>query len=52
MFRTSVAVADYNEELKTKEELLFAILHLAQKLKVDFAFPTTTLHIEQMTNKD
>lgn len=38
----------WTDELRGKHEVLYAIIKLADKLGVRFAFPTQTLHIEEM----
>jgi MscS family membrane protein len=38
----------WTDELKGKHEVLYAIIKLADNLGVRFAFPTQTLHIEEM----
>jgi hypothetical protein len=38
-------VTDARSELKEREEILLRIMETAQKLRVEFAFPTRTLHI-------
>lgn len=38
----------WTDELTGKHEVLYAIIKLADKLGVRFAFPTQTLHIEEM----
>ncbi len=38
----------WTEELKGRHEILFAIIKLAENLGVRFAFPTQTLHIEEI----
>ncbi len=48
MYFTSLAWAD---ELRSKHRLHLAILRLAQDLGVDFAFPSTTVSIEQFPEK-
>jgi len=40
--------ADWNEELRTRHVLNLDIMRLAEALKVDFAFPTQTVHIAEM----
>lgn len=42
---------DWAEELKYKEELIFAILRLAEALGVQIAFPSTSVYIETMPEK-
>jgi MscS family membrane protein len=39
-------VGDYTTELKEREEILLQIMDLANELRVEFAFPTQTLHVE------
>jgi len=39
-------VPDWSAELVEKQNILLEILRLAKELNVDFAFPTSTLHIE------
>ncbi len=45
--RTHLDVPDYATELKVKEELLFGIIRLAETLGVRFAFPSSTLYVEE-----
>ena len=40
-------VSDWTEELTARHRLLLDIKRLAEALKIDFAFPTQTLHIEK-----
>ncbi|MEO0340458.1 MAG: mechanosensitive ion channel family protein [Bacteroidota bacterium] len=40
-------VPDWNAELKAKEEILLATLRLAEQLGVEFAYPTTSVHVEK-----
>jgi len=46
-FRTHFTASTFAEEMKTKEELAFSILRLAQEVGVGFAFPTRTVVIEK-----
>ena len=46
LFYCFVTVPTWAEELKDKHELFLSVLRLAQDLKVEFAFPTQTLHVE------
>ncbi|WMJ73044.1 mechanosensitive ion channel family protein [Cytophagaceae bacterium ABcell3] len=48
---TFLAVPDYMSELRVRQELMVAIITLADKLGVRFAFPTQTLHIEEFPGK-
>jgi MscS family membrane protein len=47
MFRVPLYVPGYADELRVKEELLFSIIELAEQLGVRFAFPSTTLYMEE-----
>ena len=42
-------VRDIAAELKEREDILFQIMEIAQKLGVEFAFPTRTLHVAAAT---
>lgn len=52
MFRIPLEVTDYASELQVKEELLFSIIELANELGVRFAFPSTTLYMEEFPGRD
>jgi MscS family membrane protein len=41
-------VPDWGVELKDKEQIYLSILHLAEDLGVEFAFPTETLHVDSL----
>ena len=41
-------VANYAAEMSEREDILLKIMHLAQEIGVEFAFPTRTLHLETM----
>ncbi len=45
-------VPDWSTELQQRHNFLLEILRLAQALKVEFAFPTQTLHIDSQTQSD
>jgi len=45
MFRCQIQVASYAEDVVVKDELLFSIIRLAEKMGVEFAYPTTTVHM-------
>ena len=45
MFRCQVQVESYAEDVVVKEELLFSIIRLAEEMGVEFAYPTTTVHM-------
>ncbi len=47
-FRAPIFTNDFGVELKTKEELLFAVVRLAEHLGVQFAFPSTSVYVESM----
>ncbi len=46
MFYVFFEVPDWSQELKARHEILLEIMRLAEKLGVNFAFPTQTLHME------
>lgn len=46
LFRTHLKVDAYADELRAKEEMLLGILRLARLLRVNFAFPSSTVYIE------
>ena len=48
LFYIFFAVPSWTEELKAKHEVLLAVMELAQALGVRFAFPTQTLHVEEL----
>lgn len=43
-------VANWNEELEAKQNIFLEILKLAKKIEVEFAFPSQSLYIENMTS--
>lgn len=49
---TFFEVPDYTTELKSRHELMYAMIMLADDLGVRFAFPTQTLHIETFPDPD
>lgn len=51
MFYIFFAVPTWPEELKTRHEILIEIVRLAERLGVRFAFPTSTLHMENFPEK-
>jgi len=51
MFYIFFAVPTWPEELKARHEVLIEIVRLAEKLGVRFAFPTSTLHMENFPGK-
>lgn len=46
MFYVFFAVPTWPEELKARHEVLLEIMKLAEKIGINFAFPTQTLHME------
>ena len=44
-------VPDWSEELVQKQNIYLEIFRLAEELKIDFAFPTQTLHVESFPEK-
>lgn len=46
MFYIFFEVPDWSRELKARHEVLIEIMKLAEKIGVNFAFPTQTLHME------
>ncbi|MGF1533149.1 MAG: mechanosensitive ion channel family protein [Bernardetiaceae bacterium] len=52
LFQVFLHVKDFDHELIAKEELLLAFLHLAQRLGVRFAFPTSTIHVEEIPGQE
>ncbi len=51
MFYIFFDVPTWSEELKARDEMLLAIVRLADAIGVNFAFPTTTLHMETFPGK-
>ncbi len=45
-------VPTWSEELKARHEIILETMRLAEKLNVRFAFPTQTLHIEEMPGQN
>jgi len=52
MFYIFFAVPTWPEELRARHEILIEIVRLAEKLKVRFAFPTQTLHMETLPERE
>ncbi len=48
LFYIFFAVPSWSEELKGRHEVMLAVIRLAEELGVRFAFPTSTIHIEEM----
>lgn len=51
MFRLYIETIDYAEELKIKEDITYQIIELAEKVGVSFAFPSTSVYVEQLPKK-
>lgn len=47
LFQVFFDVADWTEELEAKHQIIMATLQLAEKLGIRFAYPTSTIHIEE-----
>ncbi len=52
MFYIFFEVPTWSEELNCRDEVLISILRLAEELGVNFAFPTSTLHMETFPGKE
>jgi MscS family membrane protein len=50
-FRVPINTNDYNEDLKSKHEILLAVIRLAERLGVSFAFPSTSVYVESTPQK-
>jgi MscS family membrane protein len=48
LFYIFFAVPGWSDELKAKHEVLIAVIELAETLGVRFAFPTSTIHVEEL----
>ncbi len=46
-FRVYITAATLADELRIREEIIFGIVRLASMLQISFAFPSTSLYIEQ-----
>ena len=46
MFRCYLETTSFPEELAIKEDILYRIIRIAERLNVDFAFPTQTVHVD------
>jgi MscS family membrane protein len=45
-------VENWSQELKARQEFMLESIRLANELNVRFAFPTTTLHIEEIPGSE
>ena len=52
MFRCYLTVNTFAEELAIKEDILFKILRIAEEVGVEFAYPTTMVHLAKGNNGD
>ena len=52
LFRVYLDTTAYAEELEIKEDLILSILRMAEAIGVRFAFPSTTMYIEQMPGQE
>ena len=48
MFYTFFAVPSWAQELRVRHEVLLSIVKLAKELGIQFAFPTQTIHVENL----
>ena len=48
MFYIFFAVPTWDDELRCRHEILLSVIRLAEEMGINFAFPTQTLHIENM----
>lgn len=48
LFYIFFAVPGWSDELKARHEILIAVIELADTLGVRFAFPTSTVHVEEL----
>lgn len=51
LFYMFFQVPTWTEELKSREEVILAIMKLAKELDIRFAFPTSTVHVEDFPEK-
>lgn len=51
LFYVFFAVPSWSEELKARHQVMLEVIHLAEKLGVQFAFPTQTLHLAATPEK-
>ena len=51
-FRAFLLVDSYAEELQVKEDLIMGMLKLADALQVSFAFPTSTVYVEDFPGRE
>lgn len=46
-----IQTQSYEVELRCREELLLSFMKLAEEMEVDFAFPTSTVHVEDFPDQ-
>lgn len=51
-FRVYIEAKDIKEELILREQMIFDIMSNAKQVGVSFAFPSTSIYVEQMPTKD
>ena len=51
-FRTYLTIISFAEEMNVREELTFDILQLADRLGIRFAYPTQTLVVDKIPDKN
>ncbi len=51
LFRVYLQVDSYGEELKVKEDFYLGMLRLASELKINYAFPSSTVYVEEFPGK-
>lgn len=47
MFRIYIDTRDFAEELALKEDIIFKIISIAEEIGVSFAFPSSSIYVEQ-----
>lgn len=47
LFRTAMLVDEQNSEFETKETLILSVLRLAERMGVEFAYPSTSVYLEK-----
>lgn len=52
LFYIFLDVPTWSEELKGRHEIMLAVLRLAKELGVRFAFPTSTVHVENLPGQE
>jgi MscS family membrane protein len=52
LFRCYIPVNAFSEELKIKEEIYLEIMRIARRLNINFAFPSTSIYLENAKMPD